>query len=148
MREETWPVFAPQITLPGGWEEWIWVEVGVWGEGRLRGGVGPRGATGMASPGPVFGVSSSWLTLVTPRGPRGGKQHGDVKSAGVRVSLILFCPLAPLPAFPAFSFLSLRYSPHSLTLASNKLCFPSLPQSSRLQSTFISTGPGPRDREG
>lgn len=31
------------ITLPEGWEEWIWVEVGGWGEGRLRGGVGGHG---------------------------------------------------------------------------------------------------------
>ena len=42
-REETWPAFALQITLPEGWEEWIWVEVGGWGEGRLKGGVGGRG---------------------------------------------------------------------------------------------------------
>lgn len=42
-REETWPAFALQITLPEGWEEWIWVEVGGWGEGRLRGRVGGHG---------------------------------------------------------------------------------------------------------
>ena len=43
-----------------------------------------------------------------------GKQHGDLKSARVRVSLILLSSLAPLPTFPAFSFLSLRHTslPH------------------------------------
>ena len=71
--EETWPAFAPHIILPEGWEEWIWVEVGGWGEGSLEAGGGPWGAPGTASPGPVFGVSSSWLTLVTAPDREGGQ---------------------------------------------------------------------------
>lgn len=48
--EETWPAFAPHITLPEGWEEWIWVEVGGWGEGQLRGGWGAVGSTWNGQP--------------------------------------------------------------------------------------------------
>ena len=49
---------------------WRW-EAGE--RGSLEAGGGPWGAPGTASPGPVFGVSSSWLTLVTAPDREGGQ---------------------------------------------------------------------------